>query len=49
MIHGPCGNFNPHAACMVQENGQLRCSKQFLKAFQETTLVQENSYPFYRR
>lgn len=47
MIHGLCGNFNPNAVCMIRANGQLKCSKQFSKAFQETTMMQENKYPFY--
>lgn len=45
MVHGPCGDFNPRASCMVNR----KCSKQFPKAFQDTTIMQENGYPFYRR
>ena len=45
MIHGPCGDFNPQTSCMI--NG--RCSKQFPKPYQDTTVMQENGYPFYKR
>lgn len=48
MVHGPCGKFDPKASCMVEgDNGQRRCSKQFPKLCRETTIVQENRYPFY--
>lgn len=50
MIHGPCGEFNPGALCMVEGgDGRMQCSKQFPKVCRETTMVQENGYPFYRR
>lgn len=49
MIHGPCGNFNPNAVCMVRKNGQLKYFKQFPKPFQETTVVHKNGYSFYQR
>ena len=45
MIHGPCGPYNPNAPCMV--NGV--CSKKFPKPFCEETVINENSYPQYRR
>ena len=45
MIHGPCGPYNPNAPCMV--NGV--CSKRFPKAFCDETIINEKSYPQYRR
>ena len=45
MIHGPCGPYNPNAPCMV--NGV--CSKRFPKPFFQETVINENSYPNYRR
>ena len=51
MIHGPCGEDNFKAYCMIQDDrtGHLKCSKQFPKAFADETTVQENGYPTYRR
>ena len=50
MVHGPCGDYNPTLTCMIKgTDGRMRCSKQFPKVCQETTVVQENGYPFYRR
>jgi Helitron helicase-like domain at N-terminus len=45
MVHGPCGNQNPNAPCMV--NG--RCSKGFFKPFREETTVTEDPYARTRR
>lgn len=45
MIHGPCGPYNTNAPCMV--NGV--CSKKYPKAFCPETVINENSYPLYRR
>ncbi|KAI8532731.1 hypothetical protein RHMOL_Rhmol11G0236300 [Rhododendron molle] len=45
MVHGPCGVRNPHATCM--ENG--KCTKRYPRAFSETTTMDENGYPIYRR
>lgn len=44
-IHGPCGTLNPSSPCM--KNG--KCSKDYPKQFQESTIIPENSYPLYRR
>ncbi len=51
MTHGPCGQDNPDAPCMARKNasGPPSCSKRFPKAFQETTRIQEDGYPEYRR
>ncbi|KAI8536933.1 hypothetical protein RHMOL_Rhmol10G0295100 [Rhododendron molle] len=45
MVHGPCGARNPQAACM--ENG--KCTKKYPKAFSETTTMDQDGYPIYRR
>ena len=45
MIHGPCGQLNPHSVCM--KNG--RCSKGFPKNFLRETEQDGDSYPRYRR
>ena len=50
MVHGPCGTDYPNSPCMVADNnGVLKCSKRFPKAFTEETIVNENGYPNYRR
>lgn len=45
MLHGPCGEDNPNASCMQD----AKCSKEFPKAFQESTAKNVKGYPFYRR
>jgi hypothetical protein len=45
MVHGPCGSIKPNARCM--KNG--KCSKRYPRAFSSATLMDENSYPLYRR
>jgi len=45
MMHGPCGLMNPKNVCM--DKG--KCTKLFPRAFQETTTVNEEGYPVYRR
>ncbi|KAG5565923.1 hypothetical protein RHGRI_001745 [Rhododendron griersonianum] len=45
MVHGPCGAQNPHAACM--EKG--KCTKRYPRDFVETTTMDKNGYPIYRR
>jgi len=45
MLHGPCGDDNNEAVCMV--NG--KCSKNYPKAFQDQTHMAENGYPNYAR
>ncbi|CAJ0761863.1 8612_t:CDS:2, partial [Entrophospora sp. SA101] len=45
MIHGPCGAFMQNAPCM--KNG--RCSKGYPKHFQESTAVNNDGYPIYKR
>jgi hypothetical protein len=50
MLHGPCGNNNLQAPCMVCKHprGALTCSKRFPKLFTDQTLIY-NSYLEYRR
>lgn len=45
MLHGPCGRGNYKSPCMA--NG--KCSKFFPKKFQESTIIDEDGYPVYRR
>jgi hypothetical protein len=45
MVHGPCGDQNHNAPCMV--NG--KCSKGFPKQFKEETSITEDSYACTRR
>ena len=45
MIHGPCGNMNPQAPCMVDG----KCSKRYFRDFTEITSTNEYGYPLYRR
>ena len=43
MIHGPCGHLNKSSPCMVDGS----CSKDYPKAFNESTVLNQNGYPFY--
>jgi hypothetical protein len=45
MVHGPCGDHNPEASCMVGG----KCSKGFPKSFRQETVVTEDSYACTRR
>lgn len=45
MIHGPCGTANTKSPCM--KDG--RCGKFFPKKFQDSTVIDEDGYPTYRR
>ncbi|KAF1891422.1 hypothetical protein Lal_00017056, partial [Lupinus albus] len=45
MIHGPCGSSNMSSPCM--KDG--KCSRYFPKKFSQTTVVDEDGYPLYRR
>lgn len=45
MLHGPCGNNNVNAPCMVDG----KCSKQYPKQFREETIITADKYPEYKR
>ncbi|KAH7657562.1 DNA helicase protein [Dioscorea alata] len=45
MIHGPCGLANSQAPCM--EHG--KCKKFYPKAFRNSTTIDEDGFPQYRR
>lgn len=49
MVHGPCGPRFPKAPCMTKsdQSTATHCCKNFPRAFQETTVVQEDGYPMY--
>ena len=51
MVHGPCGQHNPQAPCMVAKSPGHPpvCSKRFPKRFSPVTIVREDGYPEYRR
>ena len=45
MMHGPCGVDNPSCPCTVD----FKCTKNFPKQFNETTVIDDNGYAIYRR
>jgi hypothetical protein len=45
MLHGPCGERDPQAGCMDEG----RCTKKYRRDFRETTEIQPDGYPLYRR
>ncbi|XP_026439102.1 uncharacterized protein LOC113337723 [Papaver somniferum] len=45
MVHGPCGERDPYAACM--EKG--KCTEGYPKKYTDTTTLDEGGYPSYRR
>lgn len=50
MLHGLCGNINPHSPCMSNaRNGSPKCTKHYPRDFFEDTSIQENRYPLYQR
>jgi hypothetical protein len=48
MIHQPC-QANVKSPCMKDYGPGLRCSKKFPRAFTDDTILDDNSYPSYRR
>lgn len=50
MLHGPCGDINPHSPCMSNaRDGSPKCTTRYPREFLEETTIQENGYPLYRR
>jgi Helitron helicase-like domain at N-terminus len=45
MLHGPCGAAKPNASCM--KDG--KCTKGYPRSYNDSTLVNEDGYPLYRR
>ena len=45
MIHGPCGDQNTSSPCMYKN----RCTKHFPKKYVDTTVIDQDGYPVYRR
>ena len=44
MVHGPCGSTNPRAPCNDKKG---RCTKGYLRPFQDGTTMDEEGYPVY--
>lgn len=51
MVHGSCSARFPNAPCMAKsdQSTAARCCKNYPRSFQETTTIQEDGYPTYRR
>jgi len=45
MIHGPCGDQNTSSPCMFKN----RCTKHFPKKYVDSTVIDHDGYPVYRR
>jgi hypothetical protein len=45
MMHRPCGDHNPDSPCMTDGH----CKHKYPKTFTETTILQGDGYPIYRR
>ncbi|KAL3625913.1 hypothetical protein CASFOL_030442 [Castilleja foliolosa] len=45
MMHGPCGHVRKNSPCMVDG----KCTKHFPKRYTETTVIDDEGYPRYRR
>uniref|UniRef100_A0A803NJP1 ATP-dependent DNA helicase n=1 Tax=Cannabis sativa TaxID=3483 RepID=A0A803NJP1_CANSA len=45
MIHGPCGKLNTKSPCMMKD----KCTKHFLKKFNDKTTIDTDSFPIYKR
>ena len=48
-LHGPCGHANPNCPCMEMVNGVMTCLKDFPKDYSGMTIIDENTFPRYRR
>ena len=49
MLHGPCGPTHRQATCMQGEGDQRSCSKEYPKDFRSQTVMEDDSFPLYRR
>ena len=49
MIHNPCGNQNPTAACTTNKNDRMQCRFGFPKPHFEVTSLANDEKPNYRR
>jgi hypothetical protein len=49
MTHEFCEIAKSIAMCMIREDEKNICSKKFSKAFQNSTIIEENEYSLYRR
>lgn len=50
MLHGPCGDINPHSPSMSNaRDGPPKSTKRYPRDFLEETSIQKNGYPLYRR
>lgn len=45
MIHGPCGRANPNCPCTKD----YKCTKFYPKQFRDTTGIDDDGYPLYKR
>lgn len=45
MMHGPCGRANPSSSCTTNQ----KCTKFFPKKFAQSTTIDEDGYPNYKR
>jgi len=45
MLHGPCGDANKNAPCMIDGI----CSRKFPKSFSAETIIDRDGFPTYRR
>jgi hypothetical protein len=51
MVHAPCGQMNKNSPCMesVGESARKECSKNYPMKFSKDTMMDESSFPVYRR
>jgi len=45
MLHGPCGDANKNAPCIIDGI----CSRKFPKSFSAETIIDRDGFPTYRR
>ena len=49
MIHGPCGNFNTQAPCMLHDCSKGMCKRYYPKPYAAETLFDVDGFPQYMR